>query len=155
MSECPLPVLAVPVYNYCMIYHTDGYMMGKNPSYIGGGYTICDQEQRVVKTEAVYTNGRRYTNNEAELTGVYVCARDFCNIGDTIITDSQIIRAWVRSGRPKARPDLAWMARECKNLIFDKKLKLIWRPREENFAGWYNELRPYNPFENKTLRWIV
>lgn len=55
------------------------------------------------------------------------------------MTDSQVVRSWVRSGKPKARPDLEEKATLAKELVARKNLRVEWRPREQNKAGIWNE----------------
>lgn len=119
-----------------MEYHADCFVYGGNPSDTGGGFTITDSLGNLLIQEEVLKLG--FTNNEGELLGVlHACM--LANHGDTIVTDSQNAIAWTRSGKPKARPDLATQANLAKQLIKLKKLTVVWFPREKNAAGIYNE----------------
>jgi ribonuclease HI len=120
-----------------MIYYSDGFTLIGNPSPLGGGYTIVDESNDLIKTETVYKKG--LANNEAELLGVLEALK-LCSRQDTIITDSQNTLAWIKSGNPKARPDLKEMCIEAKELVSYKQVSVIWKPRAVNLAGIYNEL---------------
>ena len=117
-------------------FHTDGFVNGENGKAHSGGYTVYKNGKRLVISEAKNFNG--FTNNEAELLGVHY-AIIVSQPGDEIVTDSMNTLSWVRSGNPKARPDLKFYAEECKKHLHLKKLNLYWRPRAENQAGNYNE----------------
>ena len=119
-----------------MNYHTDGFVQGHNPSYTGGGFTICNEHGEVIMHKQIMKYG--FTNNEGELLGVLNAAMLTSN-GDTIITDSMNTIRWVTNGRPKARPDLTEQCQAANELITLKQLNLIWRPRHENLAGQFNE----------------
>jgi ribonuclease HI len=88
-----------------MKYYTDGFTKLKNPSPLGGGYTIVDENNTVITVENINKVG--FTNNEAELLGVYNCLK-ICNKKDIISTDSMNTIAWVRAKKLKkvARQDL-------------------------------------------------
>lgn len=122
-----------------MTYYIDGYTIWSNPSETGGGYTIFDSNNNLIKTVEVLKEG--FTNNEAELIAVNECAK-LCEIGDTIITDSTNTIKWV-SKKPnlkkKKRRDLYSIKLETFELIANKNINLVWKPREENLAGIYNE----------------
>ena len=123
--------------------HCDGYTLGSNPSITGGGFTIFDEETAtLVFTHRIdrshISNEPFFTNNEAELLGA-LFALAMVEEGGTVVTDSQNTRSWIKSGKPKARPDLARVAKIAKALVEQKHLTLEWRPREANLAGHYNE----------------
>lgn len=131
-------------------YHFDGYTISKNPSPVGGGFTIVAHEQddtgqseRLIFTHKILRNpvlfrDTPFTNNEAELLGG-VFAAAMAPDGAKLITDSKNTEAWLASGNPKARPDLKWLCVLGAALIKTKDLTLEWRPRERNLAGNYNE----------------
>ena len=119
-----------------MTYHADGFVQGHNPSYTGGGFTVCDETGEVVMHKQIMKYG--FTNNEGELLGVLHAAM-LASHGDTIITDSMNTIRWIKSGNPKARPDLKEQCQLAKETIEFKGLKLTWRPRHENLAGQFNE----------------
>ena len=119
-----------------MIYYSDGFTIVGNPSPIGGGYTIVNEFDNLIKTETIYKVG--LINNEAELLGVLEALK-LCSRRDTIITDSQNTMAWIKSGNPKARPDLKDLCVEAKEMASYKQVSIIWKPRAVNLAGIYNE----------------
>lgn len=119
-----------------MIYYFDGFTIWKNPSPKGGGFTVVDQYNNLIIRKDIFKVG--FTCNEAELLGCLFSA-ELASHGDTLVTDSKNTIAWVKSGNPKARPDLKEVASKAKELIKLKVIKLEWVPREENLAGVYNE----------------
>src|SRR5438105_10896906 len=110
-----------------MIYYTDGYCIGMNPSPTGGGFTIFNEHNELVKT--VRIEKTRFTNNEAELLGIVESLR-IAGKHDTIVTDSQICLGWVLRGNTKSRHDLAPIAQEGLKLLIAKQVFLAWQPRE-------------------------
>jgi ribonuclease HI len=123
-----------------MEIHTDGYTILGNPSKFGGGYTVIylDKEGRqVVKGKEYKQPG--FTNNEAELRGIHA-ALYVAGENDMIITDSRLCIKWLNRGYAKARPDLNRIIGRANYLKISKNIKLLWRPREENYAGQYNEM---------------
>ena len=68
-----------------MKYYTDGYMIGGNPSYTGGGYTIMREDNTLIERKEILKSP--YTNNEAEITGI-LNALKYAKEGDSISTDS-------------------------------------------------------------------
>ena len=121
-----------------MKYFSDGFTKLKNPSDVGGGYTIVDENNVLVHLENIDKRG--FTNNEAELLGVWHCL-NICGEFDIISTDSMNTIAWVRTKNLKkvARQDLLDIIKECKKMVADKAVNLIWEGREHNLAGIYNE----------------
>lgn len=117
-------------------FHTDGFVNGKNGETKSGGFSVYKNGRLLITTSRENRNG--FTNNEAELLGVHY-ALQCADCGDEIVTDSMNTLSWVRSGNPKARPDLKIYAQESKNILHVKQINLYWRPREENQAGNYNE----------------
>lgn len=146
-----------------MKYYTDGFTFIKNPSDIGGGYTIVNENNILLKQETVSKVG--FTNNEAELLGVYnglLIAEE----GSIISTDSKIIYWWIlnirklldkpnsKASRKRARKDLDEVKLGSNILATEKSISIIWEPRELNLAGIYNEeqeMESYLP----DLSWIV
>ena len=122
-----------------MKYFTDGFTLEKNPSPRGGGYTIFNEKNELLKTQNIDKSGM--TNNEAEILGVFECLKLYCKEGDIISTDSMNTIAWVRTKKlgKVARQDLLDIIIKCKKMIEDKKVNLIWEGREYNLAGVYNE----------------
>jgi ribonuclease HI len=121
-----------------MIYYTDGFTIGGNPGKVGGGYTIVDERNNLIEHVTIEKPG--VTNNETELLGV-LAALKLCSHGDKIITDSENTRAWIKSGKPKARPDLKPLCAEAKELAERKQVTIEWQSRAQNLAGIYNEQR--------------
>lgn len=119
-----------------MIYYSDGFTIDSNPG-SKGGYTITDSSGKLLKTTIIKKNG--FTNNEAELLGVYNCVKTFCVNGDTVITDSMNNIYWCKSGFSKTRLDLNGVISKCKKLIKKKNINLVWEGRDGNLAGQYNE----------------
>lgn len=121
-----------------MKYFTDGFTKLKNPSPVGGGYTIVDENNTVIAVENIDKIGM--TNNEAELLGVWHCL-NICEEFDTISTDSMNTISWVRTKKLKKvkRQDLLQIIVECQKILSEKIINLIWEGREHNLAGIYNE----------------
>jgi ribonuclease HI len=125
-----------------MIFFTDGFTIGSNPS-DEGGYTIMDEKGKLLTSTRIKKS--RLTNNETELLGVYHCLLDYAKEGDVITTDSMNTIYWCRNGKSKARQDLNDLMEECKNLLENKKVSLEWCSRDDNMAGWYNEMNYNEP----------
>ena len=120
------------------IFHTDGFVLGINGVTDSGGFTVFKNGELITSTNVVKGNKKTFTNNEGELLGV-LKALELAEFGDEIMTDSMNTLAWVRSGNPKARPDLIPLAQKAKALLHLKEVNFYWAPREENEAGNYNE----------------
>lgn len=124
-----------------MKYYSDGFLRGpKNPSNLGGGYTIVDENGNLIKR--VEVEKVRFSNNEAEILGILETMK-LANDKDAISTDSMCCLTWARAGRSKARPDLNEIMQECRNLLAIKRLNLMWEGREYNLAGLFNENEQY------------
>lgn len=121
------------------IYYSDAYTIHTNPSEIGGGYVVTKGDE-IIEEKVIHKRGM--TNNEMELIGVGVAVNKAEN-GSIVYTDSQNTFYWVRSGKPKARPDLAPLALSIHNLVKEKEITLKWIPREQNIAGIIIENREY------------
>ncbi len=121
-----------------MKFYIDGFTKLRNPSPIGGGYSIFDENNTLIKVENIKKIGM--TNNEAELLGLLNCLKEV-KIGDTISTDSMNTIAWIRTKKDKkiARQDLLPIILECRQMIDSLKINLIWEGRDYNLAGKYNE----------------
>lgn len=119
-----------------MKYFTDGWMIGTNPSKIGGGFTVIDEKGELVIREEIRKEG--FTNNEAEIRGIKF-ALEYADEGDSISTDSMCCLTWVRKGKSKARPDLFVLLDQCNDLLYSKKINLLWEGRDFNLAGIFNE----------------
>ena len=113
-------------------------MMGTNPSDIGGGFTIVDENDNLIKIEEIFK--KKFTNNEAEIRGIQF-ALEYAKEGDTISTDSMCCLSWVNRGKSKARPDLNDILTNCYLLKLQKGINLMWEGRDFNLAGIYNEFK--------------
>ena len=119
-----------------MKLYTDGYTLIGNPSPKGGGFTVLDENNKVLIHEKIEKEG--LTNNEAELRGLLWALKE-SKTGDKISTDSSVIISWLRRGKTKARKDLTELIQECVKLKNEKNIELIWEGRDSNLAGIYNE----------------
>ena len=119
-----------------MVYYSDCFMRGSNPSEVGGGYTVLNEHNELIEEKRIYKQG--FTNNEGELLGV-VRALELARDKDEVYTDSQCIYYWLKNGKSKSRPDLLEMIKRGHQLSYEKDIKIVWIPREENLAGIYNE----------------
>jgi len=121
------------------ILYTDGYTIRANPSEEGGGFVVIDKKG-IIHHQEIAKKG--FTNNEAELLGL-LYAVSIATRASYVSTDSQNSLAWVKSGKPKARPDLQPIAQMIKSIIKLKKLNVIWQGRDDNLAGIYIEKMQY------------
>ena len=120
-----------------MIYYSDGWCQGGNPSETGGGFTVTNVHGDVMEEGEVQKKG--FTNNEAELLGA-AKAIQIAEKDDTVIVDSTCVVSWITNGiQKKSRIDLRPLAEDARREMLEKNINLIWRPREENLAGQYNE----------------
>lgn len=133
-----------------MRYYIDGFTLRRNPSPTGGGYTIFNENNVLLKTENIKKVGM--TNNEAELLGLWNCLK-LVHESDEISTDSMNTISWIRTKKDKkiARQDLIEIIRDCRKIITEKKINLLWEGRDYNLAGIYNEEKNLDTF---TLSWI-
>jgi len=114
----------------------DGYTIGSNPSRVGGGFVICDEDSKVIEQKKIIKP--YYTNNEAEISGLVKSLELIDDLG-TIYTDSFIACCWLRGGRAKARPDLNGLIKTGHALQKKKDIKIIQINRAQNLAGIYIE----------------
>lgn len=78
------------------------------------------------------------TNNEGELTAI-IKAASVASVGDLIHSDSQLA-VNITTGRWKAKEErLKPLAQEAAAALKEKSLKLVWVPRDKNYAGIYIE----------------
>lgn len=117
------------------VYHTDGYCCRNGSPDAYGGFTVFKNGE-LLETRRLEKTG--VTSNECELAGLLFAA-EAAEEGSEIVTDSNVVIFWTRSGKPKARMDLQPWALRVKELVREKKLDVYWAPREENQAGIYNE----------------
>lgn len=117
--------------------HADGFVIGPNPSKIGGGYTLVDGKGNLIhRREIKYLEV--FTNNDGELRGL-VHAIIIAKHYDVVVTDSRTVYWWVMKGRAKARPDLNEICKIGNQAMHLKKVEVRWVPREQNLAGIYND----------------
>lgn len=121
-----------------MKYYVDGFTKKSNPSKTGGGFTIVDENNKLVFRKNILQNG--FTNNEAELLGCFDALNRAKN-GDTIFVDSKVVISWITNPfrKKRAREDLDGVKLQCKKMLEKKKIRLIWEDRSKNKAGIYNE----------------
>ena len=138
-----------------MKYYADGYCLIRNPSNLGGGYTVVDQNNKLVFNKTIYKKG--ITNNECELRACLEALR-ICGKRDTIVVDSQVTLKWItnifKKKIKKVRIDLDDLKKEAHMLMRKKNIYLIWKPREYNLAGIWNENRRYDNREYKSIEEI-
>jgi len=103
---------------------------------IGGGYTVTDEEANILEKKEI--KKKNFTNNEAELRGIYA-AIELADHYSTISSDSKVCINWVRKGAAGSRIDLNFLAKRAQQELKTKNVLLIWEPREMNLAGKYNE----------------
>ncbi len=130
-----------------MKIYSDGYCIGSNPSKTGGGYTVVDEDDKLLHHEQIEKEG--LTNNETELLGC-VEAMKRVEEGGIVSVDSQVVLCWITYAKyiprksaqkeeKRGRKDLDDVKREGYTLMENKKIKLIFEPRDLNKAGHYNE----------------
>ena len=132
-----------------MIYYCDGFCFEKNPSPLGGGYTIVNKNKKLIAHEKIYK--QNFTNNEAELLGIYNSLR-VAKKNDTVVSDSQICIGWVYRKLAGSRIDLNNIAKDANSMMVARQVHLAWQPRDVNLAGKYNEQfeRYLEKYANKT-----
>lgn len=127
-----------------MKYFVDGFMIGKNPSPYGGGFTVVNEQNELVKHHVLdWKHGELFTNNHAEILAIAYAAH-IAQTGDGIVTDSQAAYYWTKNGFCTKRPDLSKIAAKAHHWVWKKRLRLEWLPRTVNLAGHYNEQHPYH-----------
>lgn len=119
------------------VYHTDGYCSKNGSRNSIGGCTVFKDGKLLTSFEL---EKRGVTSNECELWALLFAIQDAANDSE-IVTDSNVVYCWTKSGNPKARPDLKPECELAKKLIQEKNLDVYWASREENQAGHYNEER--------------
>ena len=72
--------------------HTDGFLFRSNPSPIGGGYTVVDDDGTLIDRKAIKKEG--LTSNEAELLAINR-AVELVDAGGIVITDSMTVKKWI------------------------------------------------------------
>lgn len=116
-----------------MNIYVDGYLIKTNPSDVGG-ITVNISG----KNESLQFNVKDFTNNQVEYLAVLFGALKAKN-NDVIISDSQLVVKTIGENWKTDINPLAILCELCKYFIKKKKLSLIWRSREENLAGHYND----------------
>lgn len=123
-----------------MKYYSDGFLTGKNPSVVGGGFTIVNENNTLIKRITV--TRPNFTNNEAELLGCLE-ALTIAEDGDVVSTDSMNTIRWIigadKMHDKRARKDLDPLKKRALYFLQSKKIELIWEPRDMNLAGILNE----------------
>jgi ribonuclease HI len=119
-----------------LTYYVDGFVLDRNPSPRGGGFTVVNERNEHIITHTIMQPG--FTNNDGELLAIGYAAH-IAQMGDTIITDSQPAMWWVRTGMPKKRQDLRPIASRIRTWVRAKQLNVVWERRETNLAGHHNE----------------
>lgn len=76
----------------------------------------------------------RKTNNEMEYMAL-IYALENCSKGDEIFTDSKLVVGQTIGHWRVTKEHLFPLVMKAKKLIDEKKIKLEWIPREENYAG--------------------
>lgn len=117
-------------------FFVDGFVMGANPSQIGGGFTIVDENNKFISRKMMKKVG--FTNNDGEILGIYFALKH-CGVGDTISSDSQTAIGWVMRAYSKSRKDLNTLLRACQIMMSEKEVSIIWEGRDDNLAGVFNE----------------
>jgi len=74
------------------------------------------------------------TNNEMEYIAL-IEALESCSEGDEIFTDSQLVVGQVTKGWKVTKEHLFPLVMKAKKLVQEKKVKITWIPRKENYAG--------------------
>lgn len=124
-----------------MNIYCDGFNLDGNPG-TTGGYTVADENGKLLSIK--FIKKQHLTNNEVELRGIQGAAL-LAKEGWKIITDSRNSIHWINramKGRKLvARPELTDLAIKIGQQINYRKLKLVWGPREGNWAGKINEDR--------------
>jgi ribonuclease HI len=115
----------------------DGFVLDRNPSPRGGGFTVVrEHDNQLIVNHFIMRVG--FTNNDGELLAIAYAAHK-AEPGDTIVTDAQCMTYWCKSGACGARPDLTPIAAKVKRWMKDKNLTLVWKRRNDNLAGLFNE----------------
>lgn len=122
--------------NFMTKIYADGYTIKGNPSKIGGGYVVMDEDKTLLHHGKIKKKG--FTNNEGELLAV-LKATELAKENDTIIIDSMVAYYWVMHRKCKARLDLKPLAMEAYINVKDKNLILKQEGRDNNLAGNYIE----------------
>jgi ribonuclease HI len=115
---------------YMAKIYCDGYTILSNPSDLGGGWVVVRGKKDY--RFSVTTPG--FTNNEAELRGIFEAAK-MANRREKIYSDSRVAIGWVNKRKAGPRNDLHSLAHDTKQIIIEKQLSLEYIPREQNKAG--------------------
>ncbi len=104
----------------------------------GSGFNGTESKYCIVaegKEPIITILKEKKTNNEMEYSALHAALRDYAKSGDVIYTDSQLLVGHLTKGWKQNYPRLKPLIGKCKKLLDEKKVKLIWVPREENKAG--------------------
>ena len=93
-------------------------------------FAVVFEDGRVVQE----TTKEKKTNNVMEYESL-IKALESCKEGDEIFTDSQLLVGHVLGGWKVRKKHLLPYVEKAQALVKEKKVKLIWIPREENKAG--------------------
>jgi len=93
-------------------------------------YCVAFEDGRVFKKILF----EKKTNNEMEYEALLE-ALDKCSEGDEIFTDSRLVVGQVTENWKVTKEHLFSLVMKAKKLIQEKKVKLSWITREENYAG--------------------
>jgi ribonuclease HI len=113
--------------------------------YIDGSGALFDGQ--IARAVVLFEDGRAHlvaevhdkrTNNEMEYRALFDALTE-AKDGDEIYTDSQLLVGQMMQGWNVNVQHLVMIAQECRVLVRNKNIKLIWIPREQNKAGKYLE----------------
>jgi len=90
---------------------------------------VVDSKEPIVKVLK-----EKKTNNEMEYTALYEALK-IAKEKETIYTDSQLLLGHLTKNWKQNYAHLKVLAAKCKKLLEEKKINLVWIPREENKAG--------------------
>jgi ribonuclease HI len=104
----------------------------------GSGYNGIESKYCVViegRDPIITVLKERKTNNEMEYAALYHALKECAIEGDVIYTDSQLLTGHITKNWKQKAEHLRNVIAQCKNLLNEKNIRLLWLPREENIAG--------------------
>jgi ribonuclease HI len=116
--------------------YTHGFVFKQNPSHIGGGYTVVDEDGTLIEREQVLKSD--FTNNEAALLAISR-AVELSEDGGLVMTDSMTAKDWIKRGRSQKRSDLNPLICQCREQVLRKGVRVLYSQRSQNLAGLYNK----------------